>query len=117
MRLGKVAVRGVRSGVQWEVECGEPEGFGQAPPITFYHTGGSRHGKLHDFENMLQALSCGDQLLKWVVQDFGDDFPDRRAVDCRIEGPHLLNDSSGKARANTYRQVCLELILARRISL
>ena len=32
---------------------------------------------LHDFENILTALSRGEkaQLLKWVVQDLGDDFP------------------------------------------
>ena len=32
---------------------------------------------LQDFEKMLPELSRGekDQLLKWVVQDLGDDFP------------------------------------------
>ncbi|MCC6539703.1 MAG: DUF433 domain-containing protein [Bryobacterales bacterium] len=32
---------------------------------------------LHDFESILPTLSRGekDQLLKWVVQDLGDDFP------------------------------------------
>lgn len=32
---------------------------------------------LQDFENMLPSLSRGEkaQLLKWVVQDLGDDFP------------------------------------------
>ena len=32
---------------------------------------------LHDFENILTTLSRGEkaQLLKWVVQDLGDDFP------------------------------------------
>ena len=33
--------------------------------------------KLQDFEKMLPELSRGEraQLLKWVVQDLGDDFP------------------------------------------
>ena len=32
---------------------------------------------LHDFDNILPTLSRGEkaQLLKWVVQDLGDDFP------------------------------------------
>ena len=32
---------------------------------------------LHDFENILTTLSRSEkaQLLKWVVQDLGDDFP------------------------------------------
>ncbi len=32
---------------------------------------------LHDFEELLPNLSRGEkaQLLKWVVQDLGDDFP------------------------------------------
>lgn len=33
--------------------------------------------KLHNFESILPTLSRGEkaQLLKWVVQDLGDDFP------------------------------------------
>ena len=32
---------------------------------------------LHDFEQLLPTLSRGEkaQILKWVVQDLGDDFP------------------------------------------
>ena len=39
---------------------------------------------LNDFEKMLPALSRGEkaQILKWVVRDLDDDFPDRLAARC-----------------------------------